>query len=147
MAENDDGVLDVFTPYPETVAPDGREELYEEANKTLVSASTMLFILSICRNQVVTCKTPDGLIKKRVKHGKHPQYEYKILTLDATAVQQLPAEQRAVITGRLSPRTHTRRGHVRRTPNGKVTWVRSCIINAPYYDDGVIVKDYDVIGS
>jgi len=144
MAEDGDGVLDIFTPCPDAVPPSDEAELYQEANKVMVSASTMLFIISLCRNQVITCKTPDGLKKKRAKHGKYPQYEYKILTLDATAVQQLPAAQRELITGRLSPRTHTRRGHVRRNANGKVIWIRSSVINAPYYADGLIVKDYDI---
>ncbi len=147
MAEDGDGVLDIFTPVPDAVYNNDEAELYEEANKVMVTASTMLFILSICRNQVISCKTPYGLIKKRVKRGKYPQYEYKILTLDATAVKQLPTLQREQVTGRLSPRTHTRRGHVRRNANGKVIWIRSSVINAPYYADGLIVKDYEVIGS
>lgn len=147
MLQQDNGQLDLWTPYPPDLGEDEKADLYKESEKTMNTAVTLLNILSVCRNQVVACKTPDGLKKKRAKHGKYPQYEYKILTLDATAVKQLPTAQRELVTGRLSPRTHTRRGHVRHYPGGKVTWVRSSIINAPYYADGVIVKDYDVIGS
>jgi len=144
MLQQSDGQLDLWTPHPPDIDQEGKDALYNAAEEVMNKAVTVLNILSVCRNQVVTTRTPDGLKKKRAKQGKYPQYEYKILTLDPTAVKQLPAAQRAEVTGRLSPRTHTRRGHVRRLPSGRVTWIRSCIINAPYYDDGVIVKDYAV---
>ncbi len=144
MLDAGDGQLDLWTPYPPGMPEDLKDDLYKSAERTMTSAVTLLNILSICRNQTVTVGTPKALQKKRAKHGKHANYEYKILTLDATAVQQLPAAERELVTGRLSPRTHTRRGHVRRLPSGKVTWVRSSIINAPYYADGVIVKDYEI---
>ena len=39
-----------------------------------------------------------------------------------------------------TPRLHVRRGHIRRLPTGKLTWVRQCLVGNP--DLGVVEKDY-----
>jgi hypothetical protein len=75
---------------------------------------------------------------KRAATRKSPFFSYKVLQLDL--------DKRAIkSTGKgthAGPRTHLRRGHIRRLEN-RITWVRAALINANS-DRGAIVKDYDV---
>lgn len=64
--------------------------------------------------------TPNPANEKRIRKGKRPLFEWKVI--DVTA-QHAPSTGK---TGRshASPRRHVRRGHQRRLPSGRVVWVK-----------------------
>jgi hypothetical protein len=77
---------------------------------------------------------------KRVASGKSPFFTYKVLQLAAAKVAA--GEKRS--GSHSAPRTHLRRGHIRRLEN-RVTWVRPAIVNAGS-DRGTVAKDYRIGG-
>ena len=86
-----------------------------------------------------TIEPPAALNKKRLASGKQPFFSYKVL--------QLTGEGKASSGGdaggsHASPRTHLRRGHLRRLPN-KTVWVRPTMVGVSP-DAGFVVKDYAV---
>lgn len=81
-----------------------------------------------------------GANAKRVASGKSPFFTYKVLQLAAAKV----AAGEKGSGSHSAPRTHLRRGHIRRLEN-KVTWVRPAIVNAGS-DRGTVAKDYRVAG-
>lgn len=77
---------------------------------------------------------------KRVKAGKLPIYETKVLTIKPT---RETGESRGPLGHeRNGPRQHLRRGHIRRLPSGKNTWVQSCVVGS--LRNGLIDKSYEV---
>lgn len=64
--------------------------------------------------------TPNPANEKRIRKGKRPLFEWKVI--DVTA-QHAPSTGK---TGRshASPRRHVRRGHQRKLPSGRVVWVK-----------------------
>lgn len=77
---------------------------------------------------------------KRIKAGKLPIYETKVLTIKPNHVS---GESRGPLGHeRNSPRQHLRRGHIRRLPSGKNTWVQSCVVGSSA--NGFIDKAYEV---
>jgi len=79
-----------------------------------------------------------GANAKRVASGKSPFFTYKVLQLSSAKV----ASGEKGSGSHSAPRTHLRRGHIRRLEN-KVTWVRPAIVNAGS-DRGAVAKDYRV---
>lgn len=75
---------------------------------------------------------------KRIKAGKLPIYETRILTIQAGK-----ASSSSKIYGgtHASPRQHLRRGHIRRLEDKKI-WVNACVVGKP--ENGVIDKNYHV---
>jgi len=112
------------------------------------SRDEMLMTLQACA--VMNCENiesedlevPPKLQKSRIKSGKLPLHEYKILGI-GQEFYRLPAPN----SGRTknAPRMHRRRGHVRRYADGKTTWVRHSIVNAGA--KGSVDKSYKVIGK
>lgn len=76
---------------------------------------------------------------RRIKDGKLPFYETKILVLDS---KQVAAPSNSQGGSHASPRQHLRRGHIRRLPSGNI-WVNSCIVGDAI--KGVIAKSYEVV--
>lgn len=76
---------------------------------------------------------------KRIKDGKLPIYETKMLVIDTKAT---PAEYRGSGGSHASPRQHLRRGHIRRHPTAGNLWINSCVVGDP--SKGVINKSYAV---
>jgi hypothetical protein len=80
----------------------------------------------------------DPIIKsnlKRAKNNKEPFFSYHVLQInDKTSSKNSEGGSHR------SPRSHLRRGHIRRLAN-KVVWVRSAMINANS-KDGKVVKEY-----
>ena len=114
-------------------------------SKTLLIAKQRLAILSLNRNYFYNVKIPLKVQRKRVKKGRYPNYEYKVLILDKGAKILVPPEQRQHFLKKTPPRTHLRRGHVRRYKSGKFVWVHSCIVNSRVeHTLGRISKDYEV---
>lgn len=77
--------------------------------------------------------------EKRIKAGKLPFYETKILMIDTRS-----SSGKSAISGgsHASPRQHLRRGHIRRLESGNI-WVNSCVVGDSY--KGSISKQYAVM--
>jgi len=77
---------------------------------------------------------------KRVRAGKLPFYETKILTVETNYESKV--SNRTIPTDRAVVRQHLRRGHIRRHPTAGNIWVNSCVVGHP--ELGVIEKQYKV---
>lgn len=81
---------------------------------------------------------PEKLNRARIKSGKTPLKDYHVLNLAGEhAVGNGPG-------GSAGRRAHLRRGHVRRLPGDRVTWVNACIVSGSR--PGFVSKDYAVRG-
>ena len=75
---------------------------------------------------------------KRIKAGKLPIYETRILTIEAGKSTQSSQSHGGT---HASPRQHLRRGHIRRLADKNI-WVNSCVVGKA--ETGVIEKQYHV---
>lgn len=75
---------------------------------------------------------------RRIKAGKLPIYETRILTIDAGKSISAGSGQGG---SHASPRQHLRRGHIRRLQDKNV-WVNACVVGRA--ETGVIDKQYHV---
>lgn len=106
-------------------------------------AIVQLFASLNCENvNTETISPPDKLQKKRAKNGKKPLYEYKVLQVGVPKYKQEQGVPGPGVDSRSSPRVHLRRGHIRRTPNGKAVWVQPHVVGDKR--QGVVHKDYQV---
>jgi len=79
---------------------------------------------------------------KRIRQGKLPIYETRCLTIALPGGDKQPSirlDADSVMTSN-GVRQHLRRGHIRRLPSGKRTWVSSCVVGSASL--GVIEKNY-----
>ena len=79
---------------------------------------------------------------KRIRQGKLPIHETHCLTLVLPGEDKQPSirlDANSVMT-KNGVRQHLRRGHIRRLPSGKRTWVSSCVVGSGAL--GVIEKQY-----
>lgn len=79
------------------------------------------------------------LNKKRIKKGKQPFFDYKVLTIDTKANS---SKQKGGLSNGSTKRVHLRRGHIRRLAD-KTVWVNPCVVGDK--SKGMITKDYKVI--
>ncbi len=128
------------------------EEVSEDANSVLVGAIALLGIMSLCRRHVVQIETPTKLQKKRRKQSKRPNVIYRILQLDAGAIETLPQTQRKQVKYYCPKATHFRRGHWRRYRDKETQevkhkiFINEMIINKDKYDEyGLVIKDYNIV--
>lgn len=93
-----------------------------------------------CRNVVMEpLEVIDEKVNaRRIKYGKLPLYETRILTIKTTEIKHTTGRQ---CTSHASPRQHLRRGHIRRLESGNI-WVNSCVVGDA--NKGVINKQYSV---
>ena len=93
-----------------------------------------------CRN-VTTSNFQDASSAnvRRIKQGKLPIYETKMLVIDTRASSNSNGGNGG---GHASPRQHLRRGHIRRLGSGNI-WVNSCVVGDP--QKGSINKQYSVM--
>jgi len=95
----------------------------------------------LSRLQTHACDAYEPLPKQtflnRIKaaEGKQPSYSWR--TVVVTPMAHLQA---ACGGTHATPRLHERRGHWRNLANGRVVWVRDCLVGDP--DKGVVEKDY-----
>jgi len=94
-----------------------------------------------CRNvsTEVVERVDRSVNARRIKDGKRPIYETKMLVINATA------QSKTGIGGtgfHASPRQHLRRGHIRRLKIGNI-WVNSCVVGDS--SKGIIEKQYAVM--
>lgn len=85
---------------------------------------------------------PPRLQAARIRKGKRPLFSYHVLTVD-TGDQ--PGETHGTGGARASPRSHLRRGHIRRLPSGKVIWINATMVRGA--TPGFVAKDYRIAPS
>lgn len=138
-----------------TVLPEMRALLESSIGKPAASArleldvrdelmTTWAFCMTVnCVNvSMGTVPAPQKLNAKRAKSGKLPFYEYKVLELPASPT--MPGASAEGSGGlRQGPRMHLRRGHPRRLPNGRLTYVRAALVGSTR--QGVVDKAYRLV--
>lgn len=95
-----------------------------------------------CAALSCTNVTTEILRPNREAHAIRPAstlFDYHILVLDPSRVHE-PGEPLG--GSHSSPRTHLRRGHIRRHPTAGRIWVNSCVVNPTAI--GTVNKDYSV---
>lgn len=91
-----------------------------------------------CRNvSTSTARPPDKINKKRESQGKQPFFSYHVLEL----AEHDSAPRGALSGTHASPRTHLRRGHIRRLSQDRVVWVNACVVRGEL---GFVEKDYAI---
>jgi hypothetical protein len=93
-----------------------------------------------CRNvSAVNHQDASPANAKRIKAGKLPFYETKMLVIDTRSSTSGKSGDGG--GSHASPRQHLRRGHIRRLESGNI-WVNSCVVGDP--TKGSINKQYSV---
>lgn len=107
-----------------------------------LTAIANLSLCSLCSNVEQTkVPAPKFLSRQRVKKGKAPFYEYRVLTV----APSVAAPSIGAGMARTGPRVHLRRGHIRRLSDGRMTWVRHCVVGDKA--KGVVMKDYRLMSG
>lgn len=107
--------------------------------------ATWAFCMTVnCLNvKLGTVPAPAKLNAKRLKAGKLPFYESKVLELPSAPVAERgSAAGDSSDASRSGPRMHLRRGHPRRLQSGKVTYVRAALVGSAH--EGQVQKTYKV---
>ncbi len=121
----------------------GLENARQRAHMDFQDEFVMLLqfcIMLSCQNVTTHTQpqTTEAKNAKRIRHGKLPLYEYKILELKSNASGQSSGDAGGTHE---SPRCHLRRGHIRRLESERRIWVRAAVVGNPHR--GVIEKEYD----
>lgn len=109
------------------------------SNLTQIAAHAVLDLITLtnCSNVEISEELSGGkfINQKRIKKGKTPFFDYKVLTLDfASSASNDPDRD----SGSMK-RSHLRRGHIRRLKD-RTIWVNACAVNGGA--KGQINKDY-----
>jgi len=105
-------------------------------------------VLSLCEalacsnvsTSIIQKAAPPLVAQKRERKGKLPIYETRMLTIDSTN----QGGGTGTIGGtHASPRTHLRRGHIRRLDDNRRIWVNACVVGKS--GNGIIDKQYAVV--
>jgi hypothetical protein len=112
----------------------------KQISMELRTMANFLYRLHQRKARVQVFAAPAKLNRKRIKRGKEPFYEYRVLTVDPDApnVEIINPVKRH----HKSPKLHVRRGHWRQYKSGKRVWVDQMLVGNP--DRGVVIKDYEV---
>lgn len=106
-----------------------------------VSVSYNFLAAINCANVHTVALSPSAKLNaKRVKSGKDPLFEYRVLNLNLTNPTDSASSSRGAGT-HASPTTHLRRGHIRRLEN-KTIWINAVLVNAG--KEGFIDKAYQI---
>ena len=76
--------------------------------------------------------------QRKIAAGKQPSYDWRTVVIDGKAIQY---KHKGGGT-HASPRSHDRRGHSRRLPDGRIVWVRPCKVGDP--SRGTVFHDYQL---
>ncbi len=122
----------------------GRENAFQRSVMDTHDEFCMLLqfcIMLSCQNVITATQTQTTAAKneKRIRNGKLPLCEYKILELKSSAGQA--ATSGGLGDSREGPRCHLRRGNIRRLESERRIWVRAAVVGNPHR--GVIEKEYD----
>jgi len=123
----------------EPLTLESKKAMYLDTIKISMFPVLELIEALTCRN-VSTTNHQDAspANAKRVKAGKLPIYETKMLVID---VNYTASGKKMEGGSHASPRQHLRRGHIRRLESGNI-WVNSCVVGDPA--KGRIEKSYQV---
>ncbi len=141
-------IMEIFTDlYANLVRNVGPDKAWAitvaDAGHELLAALNLGLALNCANIGTDTIPAPAALNRKRARNGKPPLYEYRILVVHQGRSGDTAGE-RPGITGRLSPRMHFRRGHIRRLGENRAkpfVWVSPTTVGSR--DQGVIDKTYD----
>lgn len=115
----------------------------QDSTQELMGLFEFLEALS-CRNVIAEPLEKINHAKniRRIRDGKLPIYETRILTID-TGCNSGEKHNRGIGAGNgASVRQHLRRGHIRRHPTAGNIWVNSCVVGSS--EIGVIDKQYQI---
>lgn len=116
------------------------------ANDVTAEASAVLELceaLSCSNVETKTYQPADARKnKRRVKDGKLPIYETKMLVLSVPQESNRGRDGGIFDPDRKSPRQHLRRGHIRRMAGNCRIWVNSCVVGKA--ENGKINKQYSI---
>jgi hypothetical protein len=107
----------------------------------IMSAPSQVLLQALCALECKNVKIESAAHpaqQRRAAHKNLPLVSYKVLALDSSTKEV--SSSHAVGT-HASPRTHLRRGHIRRLIGGNV-WIDATVVNGGA--NGMIVKDYQV---
>ncbi len=129
-------------PWP--VETDEAKECYR---KNAIDTCNIALTELSCLNTLIECNNigvetvPAPKPEPGQKLGKRKrellQFEYRVLTIKGRKTYDDKGDG-----SHRSPRLHLRRGHIRKFPSGKKTWISSCAVGTG--KRGVIQKDYSV---
>lgn len=126
---------------PESYAEAINEESFlSEQSADIYTVLELVEALS-CKNVSTqpTEKIDAKVNERRIKAGKLPVYETRVLVIDAPQTQSNTATSGS--GKHESPRQHLRRGHIRRLESGNI-WVNACVVGDPL--KGKINKSYQI---
>jgi hypothetical protein len=127
-----------------TTAGDGCVDDDSHLNELQPALVAMAHFALLCNcenvNAVRTFTPSAALVKRANERGNRPPDEYYILDCFLGEHQERGECARG---SHSSPRFHVRRGHIRRLPDGRRTWVKQCTVGDASL--GRIDKDYRVI--
>ena len=122
------------------------EDYGDNDNQVLdrVSVTLLSFVAALqCSNVKMVDETaPIKLNKSRIKKGKQPFFDYKVLTIDTKGKPEQSKSKGCI--SRTSTRVHLRRGHIRRLEH-KTVWVNPCVVGDK--SKGMVTKDYRILGD
>lgn len=125
--------------------PDASIEKYQQAldrlHNDIAYATLSLCAVLACSNtstEVVQKAAPPLIAARRAKQGKVPIWETRVLTVDTKKPKSKSNSNGGT---HASPRTHLRRGHIRRVGDKRV-WVSACVVGKS--GRGIIDKSYEV---
>lgn len=123
------------------VGNEGLIDLLQSDLSDEVAAYMDLCCALACRNvQFDRHAAPTKLNKARIAAGKLPLPDHHTLTLNGADYGG-----GATAHDRLGPRSHLRRGHIRRLPTGRITWVNQTMVHGQA--DGFVTKTYRIKGN
>lgn len=113
----------------------------EQKLRGIIASVVLNFISALQCSNVVTIDqlAPVKLNKARIKKGKQPFFNYKVLTIDTKTDAE---KQKGGHSTGNTKRVHLRRGHIRRLAD-KTVWVNPCVVGDK--SKGMVTKDYRVI--
>lgn len=113
------------------------EQILLDSHDEVTCAVQACAVLNCENINTETIEPIEKLNKKRIKNDKEPFFTYHVLQIN-----EKKTSGAAGGGSHRSPRSHLRRGHIRRLEN-KTVWVRSAMINANS-KDGSVAKEYKI---
>jgi hypothetical protein len=136
-------VVDILEDHASIPAFHGADRIFNDL--AVLSGTVCMNLLdalscsNVSSDQLIQKGLPPLVAQRRARKGKLPIYETKILTVNT----EKDAENGNSNGGsHASPRTHLRRGHIRRIDDNRRIWVNACVVGKS--GKGIIDKQYVV---
>jgi hypothetical protein len=137
-AGEEDDLFARYSGWVDDLAPSTVERVNERAQQDVLALITTLAMLECANVSTRVVEPPPAANKLRAMNCKPPHSSYHVLVLPSSS-----SEGTAGLGGtHAPPRLHMRRGHIRRLPAGRSTWVRPHMVGRP--ELGVVSKDYRI---